>query len=509
MLRKALATLPRTLNDTYARILSNIDEDYQQYALHILQWLAFSARPMHLKEICEVVAIDVNENPQFDPQRRLRDPQDVVEICSSLITLTHRSSGNTEIDQKSLEYYGSIIILAHFSVKGYLTSDIILQGQAVQYSLQEIDCHVSLAKDCLAYLLHIDEVSALPSGVFIEYPLALYVAKNWTKHAPVAEKRDYTLCQDFFLTKGEAFNNWTRRELCNLTKPAEMLPSRLNYAASAGLCESVRLLLDKGADINAKGGPYDYTLRGASRKERPEMVRFLLEKDVHVNTPYSWHGNALQIASSRGHIEMVQILLEKGADANAQGGKDGSALFEASYSGHVEIVQMLLEEGADVNARGQILGRSGTALEAAIETDNEEVARLLIENKADVSRVGGPGRDPLELASYKGFHKVVELILTRLSLLKFRVRDIAEHWQRLREDAKKKWSRYCSTRVPSSTLKRWKPQDMEKEQMFCRCYLSMEVTQACRIDRVELAAIMHLLKLTSQNLNCSSSLSKI
>lgn len=107
-------------------------------------------------------------------------------------------------------------------------------------------------------------------------------------------------------------------------------------------------------------------------------------------------------------------------------------------------------------------------------------------------------------------HRVVELILDKDVVVEVQSeRFIAEHWQRLREDANQKWSRYCSTRVPSSTLKRWKPQEMEKEQMFCRCYLSMEVTQACRIDRVELAAIMHLLKMMSQNLNCSSSLSQI
>lgn len=154
--------------------------------------------------------------------------------------MTHRSSGSTELDQKSPEYYGSFIILAHFSVKEYLTSDITRQGQAVKYSLQDIDCHVTLAKDCLAYLLHLDEVGSLPSGVFIEYPLALYVIENWFKHARMAQKRGYKLCQDFFLTKGEAFNNWIRL--------------RASVAESVGLCGSVRLLLDRELISTLKAG---------------------------------------------------------------------------------------------------------------------------------------------------------------------------------------------------------------------------------------------------------------
>ena len=207
-LRKALTTLPRSLHDTYARILCDIDKDYQQYALHILQWLAFSELPLRLKEIAEVIAIDVNETPQFDPQRRLPDPRDVVEICSSLITVTLGPPDDAELEGGNLEPSESFVRLAHFSVKEYLTSDIILQGQAVHFSLQETDCHLSVAKDCLAYLLHLGEVGSLTPEVFAEYPLARYVAGKWTAHARVGEKKDSTLFRHFFMTTGEAFINW-------------------------------------------------------------------------------------------------------------------------------------------------------------------------------------------------------------------------------------------------------------------------------------------------------------
>lgn len=312
--------MPKTLNETYARILSNIDEDYQQYALQILQWLAFSVRPLHLEEISEVVAIDVNDSPRFDPQRRLPDPRDVVEICSSLITVTHRSD-DAELDPECAgipEVRGSFVILAHFSVKEYLISDIIRLGETVKYSLQEIDCHLSLAKDCLAYLLHFDNVSSLPSGVFTDYPLAEYAAQNWTKHARVARSIDSTLFQDFLLTKGNAFFNWIRlydseRPFgSDLTRSPEKIASPLYYTSVARLLESVKMILDSGADINTLGGDYGTALIAASSRGYFEIVQLLLERGAHMNTTSSY-GTALEAASFSGHIQILKLLLGKGA----------------------------------------------------------------------------------------------------------------------------------------------------------------------------------------------------
>jgi hypothetical protein len=74
-----------------------------------------------------------------------------------------------------------------------------------------------------------------------------------------------------------------------------------------------KLLLSKGADINAQGGRY---------------------------------GNALQAASEQGHDKIVELLLSKGADVNAQGGRYGNALQTASLYGYDKIIKILLEKGA-------------------------------------------------------------------------------------------------------------------------------------------------------------------
>ncbi|KAF1838785.1 hypothetical protein BDW02DRAFT_626846 [Decorospora gaudefroyi] len=121
MLRKSLATLPRTLDQTYDRILSTISEEYSVYAMRILQWLTFSARPLSVAEIAEVVAIDGSRDPAFDRDEVLEDPLEALNICSSLVTIATSEADET-----------SIIALAHYSVQEYLVSDRI--SKAVQHA---------------------------------------------------------------------------------------------------------------------------------------------------------------------------------------------------------------------------------------------------------------------------------------------------------------------------------------------------------------------------------------
>ena len=341
-------------------------------------------RPLRLEEISEVVAIDVNDTPKVDPQRRLPDPGDVVDICSSLITVTHMSPGEDELDPAESESEGSCVALAHFSVKEYLISDVIRRGKAADYSLEEGECHVALTNDCIAYLCQFDGVGTLKHEVFADFPLAKYAAEHWTEHARVAEAIDKTICQDIFLTKGEAFINWVRLRdpeppfQSNLSKLPQRIASPLYYASAAGLTESVKVLLRHGVDTNAKGGEYR---------------------------------TALIAASSEGHIEIVQLLLEKGVHLDTASFLYGTALQSATSSGHFKIVQMLVASGADVNARHK--RRRGSALLAAIEMCDVEMAQLLIESGADVFVSDYVRGSPLERASYHGLQQIVALILEK------------------------------------------------------------------------------------------------
>ncbi|KAF7343426.1 HET-domain-containing protein [Mycena venus] len=168
--------------------------------------------------------------------------------------------------------------------------------------------------------------------------------------------------------------------------------SVLRAAAKNGCTEIVRLLLDKGAEINS-GGKCGSTLDVAAEKSHREIVQVLLDKDAVVSAGGKYD-SVLYIAAKKGNTEIVQLLLDKGAEVNASG-EHGNALYIAAEKGHTEIVQLLIDKGADVNAGGEY----GSALQAASWGCHIEAVRLLLEKGADVNADSGECGSALEIAS--------------------------------------------------------------------------------------------------------------
>jgi len=293
--------------------LLNIDEDYRQDAFRILQWLVYSARPLRIEEMVEVIAIDTQQS-QFNPENRLPDPRDLLTICSSLVTtVSVAADGNDGTSNEMIE-----LRLAHFSVKEYLISDRIQHGIAFQYDIQS-GGQEEITKSCLKYLLHFEK-GVLTSGKLTTFPLARYAAEYWLLHFRSTKASDQAITLVMQLLQGDAFQNWIRLydpdfpwRGANMERSIGGFASSLYYASKEGLFRPVSLLIEKGADVNAQGGR---------------------------------HGNALYAASAGDHEAITALLIEKGADVNAQGVYYGNALYAASEGGHEAITALLIKKGA-------------------------------------------------------------------------------------------------------------------------------------------------------------------
>jgi hypothetical protein len=99
-------------------------------------------------------------------------------------------------------------------------------------------------------------------------------------------------------------------------------------------------VVKKGADVNSEDRFGDTPLRNACMNGRLEVVKLLLEKGADVNAA------ALREASGHGYLEVVKLLLEKGADVNAKDAKGLTALDLALNKGHGRIVELLKAHGA-------------------------------------------------------------------------------------------------------------------------------------------------------------------
>ena len=87
-IEKQLAELPDGLDETYNRILNNIDKKHHADTRTFLQWLAFCRRPMTIKEIAETITVDFppGKCPVFNQTKRYSDPWDVLVRCSSFVS---------------------------------------------------------------------------------------------------------------------------------------------------------------------------------------------------------------------------------------------------------------------------------------------------------------------------------------------------------------------------------------------------------------------------------------
>jgi len=184
----------------------------------------------------------------------------------------------------------------------------------------------------------------------------------------------------------------------------------LGLAVWHGREDVVEFLISAGFDVNEVGENCDPALQIASERGSPEMIRLLLDKGADVNTqtlrgvntsrwrPWSAHsGTALQAGCAAGREKVAWLLIAEGAKVNAQAGCLGNALCAASYHGHTELVQMLLDEGADPNLAH---GCNGSALELAV--GYEKVLQLLIEAGANVDAQSDCHSNALQRASARG-----------------------------------------------------------------------------------------------------------
>ncbi|KAH6952507.1 hypothetical protein BKA56DRAFT_681973 [Ilyonectria sp. MPI-CAGE-AT-0026] len=327
--RKALASLPKTLDETYARILANLPDDYSPHTERLLQFLAYSERPIRLEEAVDALVVDLTKKPRFNKEDLMPDPHEISRYCSSLVVIVNRKVFN---DYTWRQEDITEVQLAHFSVKEYLTSGRLEQtihedpennpyrvsSAKFAKGLDETTARASIAQTCLAYLLELNPTFLL-EDIPRFYPMAGFAASFWTDHAkavgnPLASVRK--LAMEFF-SREDIYTISYR-----LGNPrSHKTPLPISYASQNGLLSCVQELLHKGADVNATDGYHGSALQVASSEEHLAIVQFLLEKGADINARSGEYGNALQAASSRGHLDIAQFLLENGADVNAQGGE--------------------------------------------------------------------------------------------------------------------------------------------------------------------------------------------
>jgi ankyrin repeat protein len=182
--------------------------------------------------------------------------------------------------------------------------------------------------------------------------------------------------------------------------------------------EKMMLLLDRGADVNARANTrYSALMVAAQYQEGDAAINLLLDRGAQVATPATapvFNANPFFLASYAGNAKSLKRLLAAGGKLDEAmitiGTSRTTPMLGAFKFGDMEVARMLLDLGAPIDFAD---GNGITMLGRAALNNDLEMARMLIERGASVNVVDKQGMTPLLWASNIDFGDatMVELLL--------------------------------------------------------------------------------------------------
>jgi ankyrin repeat protein len=169
----------------------------------------------------------------------------------------------------------------------------------------------------------------------------------------------------------------------------------LMYATDNGNLEIVKILVEHGANIDKKPFNGPTALIAASKKNFYEIAEFLVSKKANLNIRVDDGITAVNYAAALNHFDVMDMLIFYGADMEISDNKGNTPLLSASYNNSIEAADLLLQNGANIDTF-DINGNS--SLMIAIQRGNTDMAYLLIDKGANIHALNKAGYCPLALA---------------------------------------------------------------------------------------------------------------
>lgn len=192
----------------------------------------------------------------------------------------------------------------------------------------------------------------------------------------------------------------------------------LHVACDKGNKEIVEVLINAGADdtlLNVKGMTPAHlvvSLRKFGKELEEEDRISILELLKNVDVPSNEGKTPLMVAQSLDYnasLSVTQTLIDKGVDVNHVDNDGNTALIlNTKECCNKDVVKELVKAGADVNALDK---HGNSALYYALTSGNQEAARFMIKKGADYNHANNNGVTPMQVAVEKGYDNVLEIMI--------------------------------------------------------------------------------------------------
>jgi hypothetical protein len=203
---------------------------------------------------------------------------------------------------------------------------------------------------------------------------------------PTLESLLWIVAMSGFTKEVAPFMNLSKatRECKNLQRVMREVRDRMGmtqlyYYCEKGMSSSVMRMLEmRSIDVEAKmsyelGG---YTcLMEAAFNGHLDVCRLLIDKGAHIEAKNRYGRTPLHYAAANGHLEIVRLLYDLGADIEARDDEGCRSLHYSAYNGRISIVKELIEvRNAEINAR---INDGRIALGLAKQEGKEEISAYL------------------------------------------------------------------------------------------------------------------------------------
>ncbi len=186
----------------------------------------------------------------------------------------------------------------------------------------------------------------------------------------------------------------------DITLPNQM-SDHLIAAMERNDVATVRRLIEAGEDANGIDLEFEMSpLQWAVQYGHVDLVRVMLDRGADIEQWATEGESPLMFAASAGDHTMVQLLLERGADATYRTDKGWDAVDFAAMHGHEGLAALLREEQC-------------RHLRWAVREGELAVVRDLLDHGADVEERYDEGQSPLMVAAFHGHLDIVRLLLER------------------------------------------------------------------------------------------------
>lgn len=171
------------------------------------------------------------------------------------------------------------------------------------------------------------------------------------------------------------------------------LGGMLRTASYHGHLETIKLLVSRGADVNAHDDDGETALLAAVCGAQAETTQLLIENGANVHTRLPGGASALhqavttdQATNTGTMLEIVDQLLEKGLAIDDRDDDGHTALHEASLYGRVDLMNGLIARGANVNAKDKW---QDTPLDRACLNGYTDAVKCLVSHQAEINTHSG------------------------------------------------------------------------------------------------------------------------